>query len=695
MKNFFILHKTQLFGKLTLLVFIAVFMHFGYAQVNSDTISLKEVVLTNANVIAPYFEKSASVSLINKQQLERVSGAMLTPLLNQIPGVQMQQGNWNTNRITIRGIGARTPFGTTKIKSYWNDIPITSAEGETVIEDIDMNLLHQIQILKGPNAVNYGAGMGGVIVLQSKIPNHNHRNWNIHQEVGTFGLWRNGISFQEKKGTTGIQLGYQHQSLDGFRENSNYRRDQWSLLLNQEIHEKHTLQIQGLLADVRAYIPSSINLNDATNQPQVAAANWKAARGFEDYQKNVLGITHQYFIDANWLSKLTLFHQSKKAYEPRPFDILNEIQSSYGWRYVLQHFGTIKNLTLQVQLGWEHQNENYQFDLFRNLYTQFPGQGSVQGDWFQNGKQSRSYYHWFVQTTLELSHRWKVNADVAYHVSNYNLTQGSITSAHSFRPFFAPRVAFTYLWNANEMVFASISKGFSTPTVAESLTTDGIFNTNLKPEVAQNWEVGYKWKHPESQWNGQINYYYMPVTDLLVAKRIAEDQFEGRNAGKSLHQGLEWETQWKRILLNREFTLQYSGNWNRMRFVDFIDADQNYSGNLLPAVPTWQHSWNLGVNLFKHFFLQGNLRYMGKMPLNDKNDAFTTSFTLLDVHTQYQLLPTKYWKSFQLFVGLQNLTNVNYTASIVPNAIGFNQNAPRFFYPGLPMQWYGGAKILF
>jgi iron complex outermembrane receptor protein len=33
----------------------------------------------------------------------------------------MQQA-LNTNRITIRGIGARTPFGTTRIKTYLDNI---------------------------------------------------------------------------------------------------------------------------------------------------------------------------------------------------------------------------------------------------------------------------------------------------------------------------------------------------------------------------------------------------------------------------------------------------------------------------------------------------------------------------------------------------------------------------------------------
>lgn len=692
-QTYFLLQFLKRRGRLLLAWGIFLVSGMLTAQVKQNTIALKEVILSNASVIAPYFEKSATISVINQQQLQNISGAMLTPLFNQIPGVQMQQGNWNTNRITIRGIGARTPFGTTKIKSYWNDIPLTSAEGETVLEDLDVNQIQQVNILKGPNAVNYGAGMGGVIVLQSKITNENHRNLHLNQEIGSFGLWRNGVSFQERKGTTAFQFGYRHQSLDGFRENSNFRRDQYHFLVQQEINPKHSIQAQGLVTDVRAFIPSSINLSDATNQPWVAAANWGAAKGFEDYQKNLFGITHQYFINKYWLSKLTGFHQSKKSYEPRPFDILNEIQSSYGWRWVVQNFGTWKKLPVQLQFGWEHQQENYQFDLYRNLYIQFPGQGSIQGDWFQSGKQWRNYHHWFIQTTLELTDQWKINADAAYHLSNYRLEQNNLTSSHAFRPFFAPRIATTYQFHPNYLWFLTYSKGFSTPTVAESLTANGDFNTNLLPETAQNIEIGLKWKSNSKGWNGQINYYYLPVSDILVAERIAEDQFEGRNAGKSLHQGLEWESNWHGSVWNIPFQLQYAGSWNHMKFVEFIDSDQNFSRNRIPGVPSWQQSITLASIINSKLLWQINYRYTGQMPLNDANSGFTDAFSLVDVHLNYQLPNLTYWKSAQIYLGVHNLLDVNYTASIVPNAMGVNQNAPRFYYPGMPIQFFGGFRI--
>jgi iron complex outermembrane receptor protein len=60
-------------------------------------------------------------------------------VLNKIPGINMQL--LNTNRISIRGIGARSQYGTSRIKAYFQNIPLTSGEGDTTIEDIDMETI--------------------------------------------------------------------------------------------------------------------------------------------------------------------------------------------------------------------------------------------------------------------------------------------------------------------------------------------------------------------------------------------------------------------------------------------------------------------------------------------------------------------------------------------------------------------------
>jgi iron complex outermembrane receptor protein len=71
----------------------------------------------------------------------------------------MQQGALNTNRITIRGIGARTPFGTTRIKTYLDNIPPMQRVNQVLKILIYRNYAGKIQIIKGPNATGFGAGL--------------------------------------------------------------------------------------------------------------------------------------------------------------------------------------------------------------------------------------------------------------------------------------------------------------------------------------------------------------------------------------------------------------------------------------------------------------------------------------------------------------------------------------------------------
>jgi iron complex outermembrane receptor protein len=88
------------------------------------------------------------VSVI-QEDLDKSDGVILTAVLNKIPGINMQQ-NLNTNRISIRGIGARSQYGTSRIKAYFQNIPLTSGERDTTIED-DMETIGGIEISKGPN----------------------------------------------------------------------------------------------------------------------------------------------------------------------------------------------------------------------------------------------------------------------------------------------------------------------------------------------------------------------------------------------------------------------------------------------------------------------------------------------------------------------------------------------------------------
>ena len=124
-----------------------------FSQVERDTIALSEIILKGSPIKNVLQNVAASVAVITSADINKSDGIILTPVLNKIPGVTMQQGALNTNRITIRGIGARSQYGTNKIKAYFDGIPLTSGEGETTIDEIDLAAIEKIEIIKGPNSI--------------------------------------------------------------------------------------------------------------------------------------------------------------------------------------------------------------------------------------------------------------------------------------------------------------------------------------------------------------------------------------------------------------------------------------------------------------------------------------------------------------------------------------------------------------
>ena len=128
-----------------------------------DAITVNDFGIPQRNQIYP-----GAITQLSSKEISTSDPTLMTALFNQVPGVFMQSGALNTNKITMRGVGSRAAFSTKKIRAYYQDIPLTNGSGETTIEDIDLNTIGTIEILKGPNASIYGSGLGGTLILHPK-----------------------------------------------------------------------------------------------------------------------------------------------------------------------------------------------------------------------------------------------------------------------------------------------------------------------------------------------------------------------------------------------------------------------------------------------------------------------------------------------------------------------------------------------
>ena len=102
-----------------------------------NELAISEIILRSTLIPQNLQDIPAAVNLIGQKEFERNDGVTILESLGTIPGLYINQGAINTNKITIRGIGARSQYSTNRIQSYFDGIPLATAEGELTLDDFD------------------------------------------------------------------------------------------------------------------------------------------------------------------------------------------------------------------------------------------------------------------------------------------------------------------------------------------------------------------------------------------------------------------------------------------------------------------------------------------------------------------------------------------------------------------------------
>ncbi|MTH17430.1 TonB-dependent receptor [Flavobacterium sp. LC2016-01] len=659
------------------------------------TQKLNEVLISPLHINRDLQNSPASIGILSEKELLRNNTADISNVINTIPGVFMQSSNITTTRISIRGIGARTPYGTNKIRAFYGTIPLTSGNSETVIDDIDLQNINQIEIIKGPLSSIYGAGLGGAILISPQTLKKGNYQTEVSTVFGSFGLLKNRVSFDLNEKSSSLSLSYHNLKTDGWRENSAYNRE--GITLSGELFRKKNSKLTYFsnYTYLKAFIPSSINKTTFENNPQAGAPTWVASKGFKEYKSTLGGLAYDFKLNDHLNNSTSVFINYKDSNEPRPFDILRQYTFASGARTQFSgdfKIGKIKN---QFIGGLEYFRDNYSGNTFQNLYQQNNGNGSLQGNQLTATNQKRDFYNIFSQIRTLLSDQFEIQAGLNYNKTKFELQNDFPASAnnpkeeYSYDGIFSPQLSFLYKSNEVQTFYFSVSRGFSLPATEETLTSAGNINQNIKPETGYNFELGGKLHFFNKKLYTQIAIYRMEIKDLLVAKRIGDDQYEGVNAGKTFHEGIEISLNhnWP---INRIFTLNsYIGtSIGNYEFKEFVDKENDFSGNKLTGVPANTANAGFTLNTNSGFYFTADFQFTDKIPMNDSNADFSDSYSLLNLKTGYQFEILSGLKA-HLDAGINNVTNEKYASMILTNATAVGNAQPRFYYPGLPINYYG------
>lgn len=637
--------------------------------------------------------KPLGLGLLQQNEIIIDDGISIRNGMNRIPGVFMQSGTFNTNRISIRGVGSRSAFGTSKIRLYLDDIPLTTGDGSSAIEDIDPLLIQEIMVIKGPTAGSFGGGLGGVIQLKTESGSGElGTQFKSGYQVGSFQTNRFYSGFSHQAKDYSLSLNYTKTTSEGFRENSQFNREAFFGIFDIQSGERHQTKFIFSHIDNKAFIPSSINLKDYTEAPQKAASNWLAIRGFEDYRQFTAGFTHRISLskessDFQWNAVITGFFGFGDNYEPRPFNTLRDNNQVLGTRTYFSGISSTNSALKAIRMGIEGYREHFLWTTHRASLGQLVEQLS-------DNEEYRKYVNIFSEAEWNIGKKWflltglNLNRTQFLYTDHFLKDQINQSGNKNFNPVFSPRISLGYFVSNTISVYGGASHGFSPPSLEESLLPEGGVNQGIQPERGWMLEVGTKGSVLGGKFEYDFTVYRLNVFDLLVARRLSDDQYLGINAGRTIHFGIESMV---RAYPFSFLEAYFSHHFTQYKFGDFVDGEKDYTGNQLTGVAPNTVTGGLVFGKETGFFANINFEYLDKMPMRDDNSIYSDSYFLTNFKTGYGLN----WKGWgiRVFGGLNNIFDKKYAGMILVNAASFGAVPPRYYYPGLPRNTYAGFEI--
>lgn len=632
-------------------------------------------------------ETPAAVAPISHEDFERYAGNSLTPVLNTVPGVRMEERSPSSYRLSMRGSLLRSPFGVRNVKVYWNDIPLTDGGGNTYINLVDVNQVTSAEVIKGPVASSYGAGTGGALLLRSETGFADTTSDRFVAGVtgGSYGLFTEQAAWEHRSRNFSSSLQQEHSGADGYRQQSRSRKDAF-LWLGDWKTASTELKFLVFYTDLFYQTPGGLTLAQYLADPKLArpAANGipgSVAQQAAIYNKTLFAAVHQKTeLGSGWT--LNDFLMGNHTAFTNPFITNYEKRGEANWAAGVNFSYRTKSFQWVTGGEWLHNH---------SLINDYGNRGGM-ADTVQF-KDDIYAVQWFGFSQFE------------YTVGPWVLTAGASINNQSYRykrltdpnPFFTerkiaaeltPRVALLYRLSQDVSAYAVAAKGFSPPAVAEVRPSDGNYYGNLNAEYGWNYEAGIKGEAFGRRLRFDLAAYFFGLRNAIVRRVNASGAEYFVNAGNTQQNGLEALLSWKVISSteHRLHTLQFwsSYSYQPYRFVDYEQSGASYSGNAVTGVP--RSLFACGIDLESHggLYFHASLNATSRLPLTDANDAYADAYLLLQCKGGYRFKVRS--EEWNLFAGADNLLNQVYSLGNDINAAGkryYNAAPGRNFSAGI------------
>jgi len=651
-----------------------------------------EVLITAPLIETRWQDATSGVTLINDDDIGGGRAPLqATDALNLAPGVLVQnRNNFAQNpRVSIRGFGARAPFGIRGVRVRLDGYPLTTVDGQAQIDAIDPSSVKSVEVLRGANAVLHGNGSGGLLDYRSYPPQQAPLA-RIETQLGGFGLFRLHGAFSQHYEHIAYRGAITHLQQDGYREQSAVDRRNVGLWIEHRQGNRNWFAILNRFNNPLAEDPGGLTLEEWQSDPSQAAPLARAMNAGKQVDQNIAslglvqrfgGNNHQLRVQG-WLTERDFQQQL-----PFPGDSLVQ----YDRQIIgaeLHYQRPLGELLLHTQFILENQQDDRQRYCRTIELEPFICRSGISDDLALDQQETASNAGLGLQLAGPVAQqqgRWVIGARYDYLrlTIDDNLQPGGIDNSGE-RDYSETNYSLGYSHHLNNQwsAFGQYATSFEAPTFTEFANPDGSgFRPGLEPQTSQSFEIGLR---------GHLYGYQLEATlfTVRVEDEIIVDDDPGaapgdertfyRNADRTRRDGLELGGRWWPRALPR---LQLAGalTWMNARFDDA-------SSNDLPGLPDWSAFVDASYQFQQGYFAGLAVQYIGERYADDANNVEVPSQTVTDLRLGRKLTSWQY--DTRLVIGIENLFDTEYLDNLRINA----RNG-RYYEPGSARRVYAGIEI--
>ena len=684
---------------------------FASASAFADDVkSLSQTVVTATRYETNSFDLPLSIDAVSGSEIRDArTGANLSEIAPRIPGVVINYRSTAAQELSIssRGFGARSQFGVKGMRIYADGIPLSTADGQGQLGAINLDTLGQIEFLRGPFSALYGNSSGGVVQAFTR-DGAKDPTITVGASSGTWNTNKQSVTFEGQAGPVNYILNTSQYVSDGYRVNSQYRKDNFNGKISYQFSPDTKLTFVGNYMD-QPYTKDPLGLTAAefaadarqsgkgTNYT-VGGANTPRTALTEDtklYRVNsYAGVT----LDHNLSQKDTLrfmFYSGARAnMQHLPSYAASEIIRDYeglDLRWTRKDLFLNKPLTFTIGAA---------YDQMEDIRTRYGYQNKLVQPYDTNTsdrreKQQAFSFDQYVQASYEPTEKLLMIAGLRrsrVNISNDDLqlrddvnSTGQVTYNNT-----SPVAGVTFKITPTLNIYANYGKGFETPTFSETTYSNSSSGTgpnlSMVPSKSKNYELGLK-AFVTSNTRINLALFKVDTKNEIVTFDNQNNQATYASTGNSEKKGIEFSL---------DSRLPY--NFNFYQTYTYLDAVFTNSPTVTSALGSRIAIGNRLAGTYKNtayselswkypsygFSAAIENIYFGDVNAYDSNTIKAEAYSIVNLRASLKQNFSNW--SFSEFVRVDNVFDEKYVANVRVN------NTTGQFEPGAPVNYTVGIS---